>query len=63
CFKRLTSREFRGESSGDLRNARGGFFEWGSVRRPFGGEKIRSESEHARGRPGRLWLSREIEHV
>ncbi|KAG5575896.1 hypothetical protein H5410_056030, partial [Solanum commersonii] len=46
CFKRLTSREFRGESSGDLGNARGGF--WGSIRRPFGGEKIRyRELEHA----------------
>ncbi|KAG5616150.1 hypothetical protein H5410_015974 [Solanum commersonii] len=74
CFKRLTSREFRGESSGDLRNKLvikglpilivvadllcfrhlfvlkfwGISSKWESVRRPFGGEKIRyRELEHA----------------
>ncbi|KAG5581963.1 hypothetical protein H5410_052590 [Solanum commersonii] len=45
--------ETRGEAS----------FEWGSIWRPLEEEKIRIVSWSTRDRPGRLWFSREIEHV
>ncbi|KAG5596186.1 hypothetical protein H5410_037418 [Solanum commersonii] len=67
CFKRLTSREFRGESSGDLRNAREASFEASVCAKILGGEAFGDRSEgkrsgtvswSTRGRlSGRLWLS------